>query len=89
MNVQPVCRLPVVLILGLALLVSACTVGPNYKKPPAPAPPSWSELAARIDSSASGGEAARARAAQELERWWQRFDDPLLAGLVRRAVAAN
>jgi NodT family efflux transporter outer membrane factor (OMF) lipoprotein len=62
-----------------ALLLGACTVGPNYR---APAPASLSVPAAYY-----GREAQPAPA--ELARWWERFDDPLLTRLIDEATQSN
>ena len=66
----------------LALAATACTtVGPNYHAP---------EAAALSVPGAYHGAAANPPAAPaELARWWERFDDPLLARLVDEASARN
>jgi len=61
------------------LLLSACTVGPNYR---APAPAALS-----VPDTYYGRPAQSAPA--ELARWWQRFDDPLLTRLVEEATRDN
>lgn len=65
------------LMLGTAML-SACSVGPNYR-PRAAAelgvPAAWSVTAAPT--------------AEDLTRWWQKFDDPVLGSLVEQAATAN
>ncbi len=66
-------------LIGLATLASACTTGPAYRAPDGAAlgvPPAFSVPTA---------DAPRA----DLTRWWQRFDDPLLARLVDSAAATN
>lgn len=62
-----------------AVLLGACTVGPNYR---APAPGALSV------PNAYYGRAAQAAPA-DLATWWQRFDDPLLARLVDEATRDN
>ena len=65
-------------VLVLTLPLAGCTVGPNYR-PAIPAelgvPPQWSVPAAAT--------------AEDLTRWWQRFDDPVLGRLVEQAAANN
>jgi len=61
------------------LLLSACTVGPNYR---APAPAALS-----VPDTYYGRPAQSAPA--ELARWWQRFDDPLLIRLIDEATRDN
>lgn len=62
-----------------ALLLSACTVGPNYR---APAPAALS-----VPDSYFGRPAQASPA--ELARWWERFDDPLLTRLIDEATRDN
>ena len=62
------------LILG-SLLLSACMVGPDYKKPELPAPQSWQ--AAPISKNASE------------QLWWQQFNDPILNQLLEKAWLGN
>jgi len=63
----------------LVFLASACAVGPDYKRPET-APPA----AAAFQSAAPG-----TKAGQTADRWWRLYDDPVLDGLVERALAAN
>jgi NodT family efflux transporter outer membrane factor (OMF) lipoprotein len=60
-----------------ALLVSACTVGPNYQRPQVAVPGSFSKAGAATASDA------------ELAAWWGAFHDPQLDALVQRALAQN
>lgn len=67
-------------IAALACLVlAACAVGPDYRRPDLGPPAAWSgaEPAAQVDPSLT------------LAAWWERFEDPLLTSLVERAVRAN
>lgn len=64
---------------GLACLLAGCAmVGPDYQRPESELPSSWSSATA----------VAIPQAPLDAE-WWRRFDDPLLAELVERALAAN
>lgn len=67
------------LALCVFLLLTSCTVGPDYRRPELTTPPSF--VAAPPGSGADPS--------AELSTWWARFDDPLLTDLVERAVAAN
>lgn len=69
-------RIPLFL-LGTALL-SACSVGPDYR------PQSAGELGVPEAWSVSA-----APSAEDLTRWWRNFDDPVLGQLVEQAAAAN
>ena len=60
------------------LALAGCTVGPDYQ------PRSASELGVPVAYSVP---AAPTR--EDLTRWWQRFDDPVLGELVDQAATAN
>lgn len=62
------------LALILTLAIGGCTMGPDYQPPAAPVPAQWSLTAA---------------AQPQGREWWQAFDDPQIAALVVRALAAN
>lgn len=57
----------------LALLLAGCTVGPNYRPPDAKAPAAFVEAQPVHDPV-------------ELATWWRTFRDPVLDGLVARAL---
>jgi NodT family efflux transporter outer membrane factor (OMF) lipoprotein len=63
----------------MALILTACSVGPNYRRPEVPVPATW------IEAQQKG---VNARAA-ELVEWWTSFDDPLLNTLIERAARSN
>jgi multidrug efflux system outer membrane protein len=67
-------RLRAPVLLAAALLPAGCLVGPDYEPPARPVPSAW-----------TAGEAGKV----DLARWWERFGDPLLDGLVVRALEAN
>lgn len=67
--------------LSLTLLMSGCTVGPDYKPPIVPAPKQWSE--ATKDKQTELPLPARP------DKWWQTFNDPVLNRLITDAIAAN
>lgn len=72
-------RLRPLTAIALLALISACSVGPDYR------PPSASDL-----KVPQGFNAERAGAAEvDLARWWTSFDDPVLTGLVERSLSAN
>lgn len=64
--------------LGAALLVGACTVGPDYHPPETPVPPAYGEPQAGVPG-----------AAVDPARWWSAFGDPQLDALVERALKDN
>ncbi len=68
-----------------ALLAGCAAVGPDYRRPDNPAPAAYAgsmPLAAGPVSRASADEA-------DLSRWWTQFDDPVLQGLIDRALKDN
>ncbi|HEY6869646.1 MAG TPA: TolC family protein [Novosphingobium sp.] len=69
-------RSPAIALLPL-LALSACTAGPNYRRPPAPLPPAWQ--AARTAPAPLPAERA----------WWHDLGDPALDALVARALVGN
>jgi outer membrane protein, multidrug efflux system len=69
-------RFPLALAAA-ALALAGCATPRLPSTPSEPAPPAWQATLPH------GGDAAA------LAAWWQRFDDPLVAELVRDAQAAN
>lgn len=65
----------------LSLLVTACAVGPDYKRPEAPA--------VAIFKEAEGWVAAAPADALERGPWWQLFGDPGLDQLAARVEVSN
>ena len=59
-----------------ALLLSACTVGPDYRRPDITAPAGW-----RLSTPE----------ATEFSNviWWDQFQDPVLSQLVRTGIGNN
>lgn len=67
------------LLSGAVIALSACTVGPDYR------PGSPQALGVPETYSVPADTAAR----EDLTRWWDKFDDPLLARLVGEAATTN
>jgi NodT family efflux transporter outer membrane factor (OMF) lipoprotein len=61
------------LLLGLAMLLGACTVGPDYVRPSVDVPSGYKE--------ADGWKVAEPRDQSLRGAWWERFGDPRLSGL--------
>jgi NodT family efflux transporter outer membrane factor (OMF) lipoprotein len=72
------------ILLGTALLASAgCTVGPNYKRPPAPVPVNFKEpLPAGWKRAEPGG-------AFLPGKWWEIYKDPALNALEEQVSISN
>ena len=78
-------RHPAALVLLAALALAGCRpVGPNYKAPPVPAPPSFSD-------EGHNGDWAAAKPADAADRgaWWAIYQDPGLNTLEQHCVSAN
>ena len=79
--------------VAVVALVSGCTVGPDFRRPPAPALTSYgrpSLAATTASSDVAGGEAQRFVPDQELSsQWWTLFQSPPLNALIERALQAS
>ena len=82
--------IPVVGLVGL----TACAVGPNYKRPTVDvpvtyrqAPPDTASAATPASSAAESGQASVASLGDE--KWWEVFQDKDLQGLIRAALQNN
>lgn len=62
--------------LTVAMVLAACTVGPEYQRPATELPASW-EGAPKTDEPKIG------------DRWWTLYGDPVLDRLVEEALAHN
>ena len=65
-----------------ALVLAGCTVGPEYAPPKMEMPQTWHSP---LEDGLGPGPAD----AQTLASWWTTLDDPVLSGLIERAVAGN
>lgn len=63
----------------LCILLSACTVGPDYVRPKSTLPAQWSGLEGTQPQTDPA----------DLARWWTLFRDPILDELIERAIASN
>ncbi len=85
-------------LLSLAaacLLLSGCMVGPNYRRPAAPAPPSYKESEGAALSAAPpalpGGQWKPAQPSDTALRgkWWEIYNDPQLNALEEKVAVSN
>jgi multidrug efflux system outer membrane protein len=63
-----------------SLFLSACAVGPNYRRPQASVPPQWTAPA--TTGTRPGIEPAE-------DEWWKSFNDQELDSLIHRAASSN
>jgi len=86
-NIFHRCILLPALLAGLLAL--GCEVGPNYHKPNTALSPSFSEAATRPATQPANPRLAAIPTPQQLQRWWETFDDPELNHLVERSLNQN
>ncbi len=72
-----------------ALLLSACTVGPNYKRPAAPAPPAFKEQPPPAFKEAGGWKPAQPNDSLLKGKWWEIYNDPALNALEEQVSLSN
>lgn len=77
-NCSVLSRVRYVAPMALAAALSACTVGPDYKKPETAPGPQFANTVLP-EFKRDGIEVA----------WWKQFDDPVLSDLIDRAVSHN
>ena len=80
--------------LGLAVVMTGCTVGPNYKRPAVNVPtvyrqPGENTSGAKTPESAPAATAQSTAASLGDEKWWEVFEDKELQGLIRTALKNN
>lgn len=71
--------------VALVALFTGCMVGPNYKRPAVPVPPSYrgeTQTVARTVPQAAGSSFGEMK-------WWNLFHDPVLQNLIRTALEQN
>ena len=76
----------------IAMIVSSgCVVGPNYKKPAAPAPPAFKESPPPDfkEAAAQGWKQAEPGDAYAKGRWWEIYKDPDLNALEDQVAISN
>lgn len=79
-------------ILAAALLLASCAVGPDFKKPAAPAGAGYTpeKLADTAATEIAGGAAQHFAIGQDIPgEWWTLFHSPALNALVTEALAHN
>ncbi len=71
------------------LFAGACMVGPNYRKPAAPVPAAYKELAEKQAAVGLTWKAARPNDAAGRGEWWEAFGDPDLNVLEEQVSVSN
>jgi NodT family efflux transporter outer membrane factor (OMF) lipoprotein len=81
-------RLQIVSATAVCALVAGCTVGPNYKRPTAPAPPAFKETEPPAIPNGSWKQAQPSDQALR-GKWWEIYNDPQLNGLEEKVAISN
>jgi NodT family efflux transporter outer membrane factor (OMF) lipoprotein len=69
------------ILLIILMVISGCSVGPDYKRPDAPVPSSFKEL--------KGWRQALPRDQEIRTNWWEAFGDPILNSLEKQVTISN
>ncbi|HMD21563.1 MAG TPA: efflux transporter outer membrane subunit [Alloacidobacterium sp.] len=82
-------RIPAISAAALCLLIAGCTVGPNYKRPTAPAAPAFKETPP--PPSIPNGSWKQAQPSDQVLRgkWWEIYNDPQLNALEGKVAVSN
>ena len=88
---QPHARYAQAVLVGAALFLGGCAVGPGYARPKTPTPVSWKGRATAETSSDVAGrwKEVAPHDAEERGRWWEAFADSTLNGLEEQALRSN
>ncbi|CEF41501.1 efflux transporter outer membrane subunit [Acetobacter tropicalis] len=73
------------LFMASSMLLSACTVGPNYQPDRMKVPAQFKEAAEEHPATPE----EIAHTTQEMTEWWASFNDPMLTSLVKQAIEGN
>ena len=77
------------LLTAFCLLLPSCRVGPNYNRPPAPAPAAYKELPPADSPQASEWAPAQPSDAMARGKWWEIYNDPELNALEEQVSISN
>lgn len=73
-----------------ACIFSGCKVGPAYQRPTVPTAPEYRGAEQAPAAAVSAAAPAQGKTASiGDEKWWNVFDDPALADLIRKGIAQN
>jgi NodT family efflux transporter outer membrane factor (OMF) lipoprotein len=80
-----------IVLSGALMMVTGCMVGPNYKRPSAPAAPAFKESPPPDfkEAEAQGWKQAQPGDAYMKGRWWEVYQDPALNALEEQVAISN
>jgi len=71
-------------------MLAGCTVGPTYSQPKVDVPSTFSSLpTGQVEGVAGKSGSTPEQGEVNLAEWWNAFGDPVLDGLIHRAINAN
>lgn len=77
------------LLLAICLVLSGCSVGPKYARPPVQTAPAYKELPQPAASGSTPWQTANPSDGADRGKWWKAFNDPQLNELEDKASVAN
>src|SRR5271157_1805030 len=77
------------LLTAFCLLLPSCRIGPEYKRPPAAAPPAYKELPPPNSPQAAEWAPAQPSDALARGKWWEIYNDPELNSLEEQVSLSN
>src|SRR5215471_1731519 len=83
---MPKGALPLVYLAGLTLVLTACSIGPKYKRPEAVVPAAYKESP---PASFSDWKVAQPNDSAPRGQWWEVFGDPQLNALEEQVDVSN
>src|SRR5208282_5119569 len=77
------------LLAAFCLLLTSCRVGPEYSRPPAPAPQAYKEMPPAGSPQAAEWAPAQPSDAIVRGKWWEVYNDPELNALEEQVSVSN
>jgi NodT family efflux transporter outer membrane factor (OMF) lipoprotein len=81
--------LPLACLACLLLMITACTIGPQYRRPEARVPVAYKEASPASFKAADGWKPAQPNDAISRGKWWEIFQDPELNTLQEQVDISN
>jgi NodT family efflux transporter outer membrane factor (OMF) lipoprotein len=82
-------RIALLAVPVLALMISSCSIGPKYVRPPVETAPSYKEVLQPANQEPQTWRPAAPSDAASRGKWWLAFNDPQLNELEEKASASN
>ena len=73
----------------LALMISSCSIGPKYVRPPVETAPAWKEASQQANNGPQTWQPAVPSDGASRGKWWTAFNDPELNALEEKASSSN